>query len=428
MFKHSEPLKGKKDKYVNGYGSESEEEAKSVNSSNEDLFQDLNNMVKNIEKDLEKIESEIEKINNEIDKEETTIENMEGSGDYVAWQSIKSFLENKLDYYKNRSLSYQKMIQTLEDLEKKSEKDLKEAKQEYNDLTNQGFIATETESEDEADEEKIKELSDKIKDLQEGLDKIKIELPLLKNKVEKVYHQLEIDIKEMLQRYHKTPSSTLTEPNRNAEAQRDDLHKLLSLAGHHYTDETIAEISDDGKKARRTLSQIIIESAGVKKLKETDFIKNEDAYRNETFFQEYILGIKDPKIDINTFLNTDEFYRTADFTVGNKIYELKTITRKDDRGHKRRELQYYVPVKKIKEILDSGKDAELYWYVEPEKGWLSTKTRKDIGSKDYKADLYKLVLKPDTFKKEDIVKILPGQLINQKTYMIREGDPRITKA
>jgi DNA repair exonuclease SbcCD ATPase subunit len=284
MLKHSEPLKGKKDKYVNGYGpeSESEEEDKSVKSSNEDLFQDLINMVKNIEKDLENIDSKIEKIHNELDNEETTIENMEGSGDYVAWQSIKDFLQTKLEYYKSRSQHYKSMIETLEDLQKKSEKDLKEAKKEHNELTNQGFLATETESDDESDEEKIKELSDKIKDLQEGLDKLKIELPLLKHKVEKVYHQLEIDIKEMIQTYHKTPSSTLTEPNRIAVAQRDDLHKLLSLAGHHYTNETIAEISDEGKKARRTLSQIIIESSGVKKLKETDFLKNEDAYRNET--------------------------------------------------------------------------------------------------------------------------------------------------
>jgi hypothetical protein len=432
MFKHSEPLKGKKDKYINGYGSDSEseeEEKEIIKSSSKDLFQDLINMVKNIEKDLEKIEDKIEKINNEIDEDETTVDNMEGSGgDFVAWASIKDFLNDKLIYYKAKSLHYLGMINGLEKDEKDVKTELDKVTKDYNSLTNQGFLATETESEDEAEEEEKKELFKKIGELGEKYEKIIIDLPLLRKKVESVYHDLSIEIKEMKETYRKTYSGDLTQPHQVSIAQRDDLHKLLSLAGHYYTPAKIEELSNDGIKARRALSQIIIESSGEKKLKETDFLKNEDGYRNEVLFQDYILGIKNPKIDMNTFINTDEFYKSFDFVINNKIYELKTITKKDEKGHTRKQLQYYVPVEKIKKILATGKDAEIYWYVEPEKGWLSTKTKKDIKEKDYKDNLYKLVLKPNTYTNADIVTVKKGKKINQKSYMIREGDSRITKA
>jgi hypothetical protein len=192
------------------------------------------------------------------------------------------------------------------------------------------------------------------------------------------------------------------------------------------TADDIQALDNDGIEARKTLAMYLCEAKGFCELGKTDYIKNEDGYRNELFFQKYILQIPDPKINPQTFLNSTLFYQTADFRQNGKIYELKSII-----GNYAK-LRFFIPIKKVNDLLAENLPIEVYWFTAPNVGWLTNHTFNTLSETAYKAGLYKLDVNNQTFTNNDIVTVDQAKAkdwkgVNQDSYFLEQGDPRIQK-
>jgi hypothetical protein len=432
MLRHSRPLKEKKDKYVNGYGSEdeSEEEEELEYSDIEDLFQELDNMLEEIEKSLENISESFTKIDNEVDNTDDITEHLEGTGD---WSDIQDYLKERIEYFEAKKTQLENEInKVLPDkiafcklYISKYEKNLRIAKQKV------GHYYKGMKGSNDAEKRYIKlieEANNNIPILNKELADANYLLPMYKTKVRDSYSDIFKNIDTLINNYKYTSgsSSKTKEAKRILNQQSNDLHKLLALTGNIVTPSDIESLDDDGIEARKTLAMYLCEAKGYCELGKTDYLKNEDGYRNELFFQKYILNIPDPKINPQTFLDSTLFYQTADFRQNGKIYELKSILGNYNK------LRFFMPIKKVNDLLAENLPIEVYWFTAPNVGWLTNHTFNTLTETAYKGGLYKLDLNNQTFTNSDKITVAEAKKrgwkgVNQDSYFLEQGDIRIQK-
>jgi hypothetical protein len=423
MSKTSFEKTGKEDNFVNGYIDSEKMDEILLERQLDELIPSVDKLLDTSEKELDIIEEKLDIIIDNIEDEEEVEEVLEGG--VSAHQHIQAYLTEKVNYYNTEFEKYKKELAVIKDELSKITKDMKDKDKELTKIVPDwkkdfcdGFLP---------DDDKACDLYVKYKALEDKHSDIDSKYNIVDKRVVKVYKELIKHTELMATKFRFTPgsSSKITKTNTDLNTAKGDINKLLAISGNYFDSKEITEITRAGQEKRALLAKIIVEGDNTdpsnpsKKLTETDYIKNEDGYRNEYYFWRYILGVKNHTIPVENFLTQEDFYNKIDINYNGKNYELKTVFLEGNPKYK-----FYVSVKKVNSVT-ANNPLELYYYATPKIGDLARS--KGLNKDEYKSHLWHISVVPGTYTSKDIVNAGSTRGINQKSYVINEGDSRIQK-